>query len=57
MEGCVVCGRRVDPVENWIKCHLWAAFGVFHWRCFSEYLREQSEEEVENLMWRASRLS
>jgi hypothetical protein len=51
MNSCVTCGREVDPVENWIKCHLWAAFGIFHWRCFSEYMPDRGEQEVEKAIW------
>ena len=54
MNACVMCRRRVDPVENWIKCHLWGGFGIFHWRCFGEYLRDHSEERVENAIWQVS---
>ena len=26
----------------------------FHWHCFGEYLRADSEQQVENVVWRAS---
>lgn len=54
MDACVICRCEIAPAENWIKCHLWAAFGAFHWRCFAEYLREQSEQKVETAIWLAS---
>jgi hypothetical protein len=34
MEVCVMCKRKVEPTENWIKAHLWGGFGIFHWICF-----------------------
>lgn len=54
MKACAICRGEVDQTENWIKCHLWAAFGVFHWRCFSGYLRDRTEHEVEYAIWQAS---
>jgi len=38
MDACVMCRRNVQQAENWIKCHLWGGFAIFHWRCFGEYL-------------------
>jgi hypothetical protein len=38
MDSCVMCKRKVQLAENWIKCHLWGGFAIFHWRCFGEYL-------------------
>jgi hypothetical protein len=35
--------------------HLWGGFAIFHWRCFGEYLRAESEERVESAVWEASR--
>jgi hypothetical protein len=29
-------------------------FASFHWRCFGEYLRTDSELQVENVVWKAS---
>jgi hypothetical protein len=56
MDTCVMCRRKVEHAENWIKCHLWGGFAIFHWRCFGDYLRTDSEEKVENVVWEASRL-
>ena len=39
MDACIICGRKVQPTENWIRCHLWGGFASFHWECFGEYLR------------------
>ena len=55
MNACVMCGRKVQPGENWVRCHLWGGFASFHWGCFGEYLRADSEHKVENVVWRASR--
>jgi hypothetical protein len=55
MDACVMCRRNVQQAENWIKCHLWGGFAIFHWRCFGEYLRTESEQQVENAVWEASR--
>ena len=55
MDACVMCKRNVQQAENWIKCHLWGEFAIFHWRCFGEYLRTESEQQVENAVWEASR--
>ncbi len=57
MDECVMCKRKVDVAENWIKCHLWGGFAIFHWRCFGEYLRAESEERVESVVWSASSLT
>ena len=35
--------------------HLWGGFAIFHWRCFGEYLRTESEQQVESAVWEASR--
>ena len=43
MNACIMCGRRVQPTENWLRCHLWGGFASFHWLCFAEYLRADSE--------------
>jgi hypothetical protein len=45
MDQCVMCRRKVDSAENWIKCHLWGGFAIFHWRCFGEYLRAEAKNE------------
>ena len=55
MDSCVMCKRKVQQGENWIKCHLWGGFATFHWRCFCEYLRTESEQQVESPIWQASR--
>jgi hypothetical protein len=55
MGPCVMCKRNVQQAENWIKCHLWGGFAIFHWRCFGEYLRTESEQQVESAVWEASR--
>ena len=54
MNVCVMCGRKVQPSENWMRCHLWGAFASFYWRCFGEYLRADSEQQVEKVVWKAS---
>ena len=54
MNTCVMCRCAVQPAENWIKAHLWGGFGIFHWRCFGEYLRVESEEQVESVVWKVS---
>jgi hypothetical protein len=54
MDACVMCRRKVQPAENWIRCHLWGGFAIFHWRCFGEYLRAESEQQVESVVWKAS---
>ena len=41
MDACVMCRRNVQQAENWIKCHLWGGFAIFHWRCFGEYLNRE----------------
>ena len=51
MEMCVMCRRKVQQAEHWIRCHLWGAFAIFHWRCFGEYLRVESEQQVENAVF------
>jgi hypothetical protein len=54
MGNCVMCKRNVQSAENWIRCHLWGGFAIFHWRCFGEYLRAESEQKVESAVWEAS---
>jgi hypothetical protein len=54
MDACIICGRKVQPAENWMRCHLWGGFASFHWRCFGEYLRADSERQVENVVWKAT---
>jgi hypothetical protein len=54
MDTCVMCRRKVERAENWIKCHLWGGFAIFHWRCFGAYLRAESEEQVEHAVWKVS---
>lgn len=54
METCIVCRRKVRPAENWIKCHLRGGFATFHWGCFGEYLRANSESRVESAVWKAN---
>ncbi len=29
MDACVMCRRKVQPAENWLKCHLWGGFAMF----------------------------
>ena len=53
-DACIMCGRKVQPTENWMRCHLWGSFANFHWRCFGEYLRADSEQQVESIVWKAS---
>ena len=50
----IICGRKVQQTENWLRCHLWGGFASFHWACFGEYLRADSEHQVENVVWKAS---
>ena len=54
MDACIICGRKVQPSAKWVRCHLWGGFASFHWRCFGEYLRTDSERQVENVVWKAS---
>ncbi len=54
MDVCIVCGRKVQPSENWVRCHLWGGFATFHWNCFGAYLRADTGQQVENVVWRAS---
>jgi len=54
MNTCVMCRREVQPAENWIEAHLCGGSGIFHWRCFGEYLRAESEEQVESVVWKVS---
>ena len=51
---CIICGSKVQPTENWLRCHLWGSFASFHWPCFGEYLRADSDQQVENIVWKAS---
>jgi len=51
---CIICGSKVQPTENWLRCHLWGSFASFHWPCFGEYLRADSEHQVEKVVWKAS---
>ena len=53
-DACTMCRPKVQPTENWIRAHLWGGFASFHWRCFGEYLRTDSEQQVENVVWKAS---
>jgi len=53
--ACIICGRKVQPTENWMRSHLWGGFASFHWRCFGEYLLADSEHQVEHVVWKASR--
>ena len=56
MDQCVMCRRKVDSAENWIKCHLWGGFAIFHWRCFG-IPAGRSEEQVECVVWSSSSLT
>jgi hypothetical protein len=49
-DQCVVCQRRVQRTENYLRCHLWGAFATFHWRCFASYLWRESEPTRKHLM-------
>ena len=53
-DACIIRGRKVQPTENWLRCHLSGGFASFHWRCFGEYLRADSERQVESVVWKAS---
>ena len=53
-DQCVICQRKVQHTENFIRCHLWRAFAMFYWRCLANYLRRESEPQVEDTVWRAS---
>jgi hypothetical protein len=55
MDACVMCNRNVQRADDWIKCHLWGGFGIFHWRCFGEYLRSERERQIETAVWEAPR--
>jgi len=52
--ACIMCARKVQPTENWVRCHVWGGFASFHWNCFGEYLRAGSEGQVEKVVWKAS---
>jgi hypothetical protein len=52
-DACIICGRKVQPTEHWMRCHLWGGFASFHWRCSGEYLRADSEQQVETVVWKA----
>ncbi len=54
---CIVCQRKVERTQNYVKCHLWGAFANFHWSCFANYLRAGIEPQVENTVWKASSLT
>jgi len=56
-DPCVVCQRKVQRTENYVRCHLWGASATFHWRCFGSYLRTVSETQVENTTGKASSLT
>jgi hypothetical protein len=55
--NCVVCQRKVQRTENFIRCHLWGSFATFHWKCFGIYLRAESQPQVEDTVWKASSLT
>jgi len=55
-EQCVVCQRNVQRTENYIRCHLWGAFASFHWKCFGNYRRNETEPLVEDNIRKASSL-
>ena len=44
-----LCGAK-----NWMRCHVWGGFASFHWLCFGEYVHADSEQQVENVVWKAS---
>ena len=53
MNACTIWrSEKFNP--NWVRCHLWGGFASFHWQCFGEYLRADSEQQVENVVWKAS---
>jgi hypothetical protein len=29
MNAYIICQRKVQPSENWVRCHLWGGFAVF----------------------------
>jgi hypothetical protein len=45
---------KTSSAEDWLRCHLWGGFANFHWKCFGEYLRADSKQQVESVVWRAS---
>ena len=51
---CIICSRKVQPAKNWVRCHVWGSFASFHWLCFGEYVHADSEQQVENVVWKAS---
>jgi len=53
-DACIMCGRKVQPTENRMRCHLWGGFARLHWKCFGEYLRADSREQVENVVRKAT---
>jgi hypothetical protein len=54
MDACILCGRKGQPGENWVRCHLRCGFASFHPECFREYLRADSEHQNESVVRRAS---
>jgi hypothetical protein len=54
IDTCIIWNRKVQPAENWVRCHLWGGFASFHWLCFGEYLHADSEQQVESVVWKAS---
>jgi hypothetical protein len=53
MDECGMCGREVEPAQNWIKCYLYGGWAVFHWHCLGQYLGADGEERVYNAVWKA----
>jgi hypothetical protein len=54
---CVVCERNVQRTGNWLRCHLWGAFAIFHWSCFANYLRTAREPPVKGGVSKSSGLA
>ena len=54
MDASIISRQKVQPTRNWERCYLWGGFASFHWSCFREYLRSDSEHQVEEVVWKAS---
>ena len=57
MDECVVCQRKVQRTENYLRRQLWGAIAMSHWQCFGAYLRSESGQQVEGAVWKAGSLT
>jgi hypothetical protein len=48
MATCVLCKRNVSTGRKLDSMPPLGGFAIFHWRCFAENLRAESEEQVES---------